>query len=183
MVLMLPTREKCLELLNKHGLFENMVKHSLEVEKISVYLAKKFNQAGIAVDVDFVSRAALLHDVDKAKTIQPGFEKQHGRMGQKILEEEGYPEMGLIVMRHELYNIFEKSPFDSWEEKIVFYADKRVNDYTIVSLDERFEYLSERYGKTKEIRDKLASCKPEVEKLEEEIFSKIDADKSLSELK
>ena len=76
MVLMLPSREKCLELLDKYGLFDNMVKHSIIVEKISVFLAKKFNEAGIAVDTDFVSRAALLHDVDKAETIKEGFEKE-----------------------------------------------------------------------------------------------------------
>lgn len=180
---MLPTREKCLQLLDKYGLYDNMVKHSLEVEKISVYLAKKFNETGIRVDTEFVSRAALLHDVDKTETIKEGFEKEHGKMGQRILEKEGYPEIGAVALTHHLFRILEKNPFGSLEEKIVFYADKRVNNYNIVSLNERFDYLFERYGKTKEIRDKFASCKKSVEKLEEEIFSKIKADKSLEELK
>ncbi len=178
----LPSREKCLALLKKHGLSEGMVRHSLAVERVAVFLAKKLREAGEQVDVELVSRAALLHDVDKTKTLEAGFRHLHGQISKQILEEEGFPIIGEIAAKHYLYKVLEENPFSSWEEKLVVYADKRVNHDQVVSLDERFQYLLENYGNSEEKRDKIAACKPFIEKLEKEIFSKINASPDLEDL-
>ena len=196
----LPTREQCLALLEKYNIPRHIVRHSLAVERVAVFLAKKFNEAGIPVDAGLVSRGALLHDIDKIETLKEGFGHLHGKMGREILEKEGFPEIGKIAEAHHLERVLslkpffprEKSlgksapvgakPFDCWEEKIVYYADKRVNHDKIVSLDERFDYLLKRYGIEKGIRRTFLHCKPLVEKLEKEIFSKIDAGPELEGL-
>ena len=178
---MLPSREECLALLEKYELPEHIVRHSLEVEKVAVYLAKKLLEAGEQIDVDLVSRAAILHDLDKMKSLEVG--SGHGTISRKILEKEGLPKLGLIAFKHHLSIVLGSSPFQTWEEKIVYYADKRVNHDQIVSLGERFKYLLERYGKEAKIVEKISSCKPRVEGLEKEIFNKLNIDSSLSELK
>ncbi len=178
---MLPSREDCLALLEKHGLPEHIVRHSLAVEKVAVFLAKKLQEAGEQIDIDLVSRAAILHDIDKMKSLEIG--SGHGTISKRILEEEGFPQLGLIAFKHNLPIVLEPSPFQAWEEKIVYYADKRVNHDRIVSLDERFKYLLERYGREEKIIEKISSCKPKVEELEREIFNKLGIDSSLSELK
>lgn len=173
-------REECLKLLEKHEVPEHIKRHSAKVEEVAVYLAQKLLEAGEQVDTDLVSRSALLHDIDKAKTLEAG--EGHGKVSKKILEEEGLPKIAEIALRHHLSQILEKKPFETLEQKIVYYADKRINHDQIVSLEERFKYLLERYGKRSEIAEKILACKPKAKALEREIFSKIKADKTLSEL-
>ncbi len=57
------------------------------------------------------------------------------------------------------------------EEKIVYYADKRVLGGKIVSLKERFDYLKERYGlKNKEMKKNIEKSYPKVVELEKELL-------------
>ncbi len=66
----------------------------------------------------------------------------------------GFLEISEAIRKHSLYKLDEKEirP-ETTEEKIVFYADKRVVDDRITSLEERFEDLTKRYKKnfTKEL--------------------------------
>jgi len=175
----LPSREECIALLHKYELSPHIIRHSEAVEKLAVFLAKKFNEKGIKVDTELVSRVALLHDIDKLQTLKPGFEHLHSKLSKEILEKEGFPLLGKMVSRHLLENILEKNAFENWEEKLIYYSDKRVNHNQIVSLQARFDYLFERYGKEKKVFDKIAKCQPKVEELEKEIFSNIDITSSL----
>ena len=176
----MPSREQCLALLKKYNVPERIARHSIAVEKLAVSLAEKFNAKGIKVDTVLVSRASLLHDIDKLQTIPP--KSGHGKVSQKILESEGFPRIAKIALRHNLDCILSPTPFDSWEEKIVYYTDKRIIEDKTVSLNERFEYLFETYGKEKTIFGKIAECKPRVEQLEKEIFSNLDITPSLEGL-
>ncbi len=174
-----PSRQECIALLHKYELPEHIVRHLKAVEKLAVFLAKKFNEKGIKVDTELVSRAALLHDIDKLQTLKSGFEHLHSKLSKEILEKEGFPLLGKIVSRHLLENILEENAFENWEEKLVYYSDKRVNHDQVVSLQARFDYLFERYGKEKKVFDKIAKCRPKVEQLEKEIFSNLDITPSL----
>ena len=178
----LPSREECIALLHKYELPPHIIRHSEAVEKLAVFLAKKFNEKGIKVDTELVSRAALLHDIDKLQTLKPGFEHLHSKLSKEILEKEGFPLLGKMVSRHLLENILEENVFENWEEKLVFYSDKRVKHDQIVLLQERFEYLLETYGKEKEIFDRISTCKPRVELLEKEIFLNLDITPALEGL-
>lgn len=178
----LPSREQCIELLKQHKNPEHIIEHSLQVERIANYLARKLKERGLDIDLDLVSRAALLHDIAKFSTLNSDI--RHGKVGQEILLEKGYPKIAQISREHALSEILRKGALQSWESRVVYYADKRVNDNKIVSLEERFGYLRERYGKkSKEIMDTINSCYAPTKALEEAIFKSAGVDKSLSELK
>ncbi len=178
----LPSREQCIELLKKYELPPHIIRHSEAVEKLAVFLAKKFNAKGISVNTELVSRISLLHDIDKMQTLKPGFEHLHSKLSKEILEKEGFPLIGKMVSKHLLENVLEEKPFENWEEKLLLYSDKRVNHDQIVSLQERFDYLLDRYGKEKKIFDRISACKPGAEELEKEIFSNLDITSSLEGL-
>ena len=124
----------------------------------------------------------MLHDIDKVQTLKPGFGHLHSKIGGEIVEKEGFPLLGRMVKSHLLENILEEKPFENWEEKIVYYADKRVNHNQIVSLQERLDYILDRYGGDKNLFGKITKCKPMVEQLEKEIFSNLGITPSLEGL-
>jgi len=140
----IPTKQECMKLLSKYGMPENIVAHCKAVSRLSVFIAEKIKARGGKVNIDLVRAGALLHDIDKIIEIKNKSGK-HGAMAREIIEREGYPEVAKVAERHVLYRIIEDGAKFSIEEKIVFYADKRVNHDKIVSLDERFEYLRGRY--------------------------------------
>jgi uncharacterized protein len=90
-----------------------------------------------------------------------------------------YPELALAVKRHRYRAILdEKDKPVTWEEKLVYYADKRIMHDRIVSLKERLEeahkrniHLHKRHAQSDVNTSKVD---PLIFKLEEEIFSKID---------
>lgn len=165
----LPTRKQCFELMKKYEMPENIIKHSLIVNKLSVSLAKKLKDRGEDVNIDLVDRASLLHDIGKIfeirKTKSGGW---HGEIGYKILKREGFPEIAVITRKHVL-SYFLRGKFNTWEEKIIQYADDRVNHDKIVTLNERFKYLLKRYGISKTSLNQFKKIKPLAEKLEAEI--------------
>lgn len=171
----IPDRKQCLHLLKKYSVPENIIRHSLTISRVAVFLAKKLNSAGVDINVKAVEAASLLHDIAKHRTLDT--EESHSEAGENILKKEGYPEIGRIVGKHQLEKIPETS---TWEEKIVNYADKRVNEEEIVSLKERLNFLKKRYrGHKKEI-EKMES---EIFQVEKEIFEKIeDSPKCLGKL-
>ena len=79
--------------------------------------------------------ASLLHDVKKLS------KSDHVIEGYEFIKSLGFPEVAVIIRKHGLSHI-DNDDFmpKTWEEKIVFYADKRVNHDKIVNLDERFDY-------------------------------------------
>jgi len=143
---------------------ENIIAHSLLVAKISVFLADKLEASGIHVEKELVEAAALLHDLMKWEQIQnPGAD--HGELAYAALKDR-YPEVALIVKKHMMHEI---RNLTTWEEKLVHYADKRVNHDRLVSLEERFRYFIERYPPKDP--DKRQEFTMLTQALEEEIFA------------
>ena len=77
----------------------------------------------------------------------------------------GFPEVAEVMGKHSLHEIEkEKNKQLRIEEKIMFYADKRVKENKIVSLKERIEDLEKRYNKNFSKEFEFA------EKIEEELI-------------
>lgn len=163
----IPKKEECFKLLKKYKTPPNIIKHSIIVNKISNYLAKKLRAVGEDVNLKLVDRASLLHDIGKYESIKRGKEKDHCDLAEKILKKEGYPEIGKIVKMHKLDRA---NKLKRWEEKIIYYADKRVMHRKIVNVRERYEDLMKRYKISKE---KAFPIEP-ILKIEKEIFSRIN---------
>lgn len=167
----IPPRKQAFELLKKYSVPGHIVAHSEQVAKIAVFLGEKISKSGESVNLPLVEAAALLHDIAKKISIDDP-SKRHVPGAVKILEKEGLLEIAQIAGEHGLSHILE-GHFSSLESKLVYYADKRVRHCSLVSLEERFEYLLERYSLVKPgVRETILACKPKVFELEKELLGK-----------
>lgn len=85
-------------------------------------------------DWDLIRKAALVHDITRTR-------KNHPETGADFLVKEGYPEIAQLVRYHHDVTI-QEGPLAA--EEILFYADKRVQEDQVVSLEERFEKSKEK---------------------------------------
>jgi len=81
MSIMIPTREKALDLLKKYNHNESLLRHALSVEAVMRHFAGIFNE-----DVERWGIIGLIHDLDYEQ-----YPEQHCIMTRKILEEEQWP--------------------------------------------------------------------------------------------
>jgi putative nucleotidyltransferase with HDIG domain len=137
----IPSREQCLELLHKNGTPQNVIEHCKAVCAFAVSLAKKLRHKGIDVDIGLIEAAALLHDIEKLKP-------DHELAGSILVTRAGFTDVGNVMKTHGLARLYDDSFLPkSIEQRIVFYADKRVMHSTVASLDERFQDIKTRYAK------------------------------------
>ena len=66
----------------------------------------------------------------------------------QILQNIHEPIIGKIIRKHNFICILDETPngLNSWEEKLLYYADKRVRHDQLVSLQDRLNDLKKRYG-------------------------------------
>ncbi len=162
-----PSREECLRLMGEYGMLENIVSHSLKVAKVALFLSTELNKKGQRIDIGLVEAASLLHDLTKTECLRT--REDHALTGSQLLKGMGYERVGEIVAQH----IWLKEEGDASsvsEEEIVNYADKRVMHDQIVSLEERFTDLKERYGENLRAMDYLGRLQKEVYVVENKIF-------------
>ena len=172
---MIPTREECLGLMSKYGMLENIVSHSLEVARVALFISIELNKKGQKVDLGLVEAAALLHDLTKTECLKT--REDHARTGSQLLKGLGYERIGEIVAQH-IWLERGRTPSGVTEEEIVNYADKRVMHDRVVSLEERFSDLKERYGLNQKAVDYLARLREEVYGIEHKIFLILKSDPS-----
>lgn len=168
-----PTKEEAYKLLKKYNLPQNIIEHSEAVARLAVSLGKRLNnkKAKAVVDIKLIESLALLHDIAKMQELKQ--KKYVEGLTENLLKEEGFGEFGRMAENLGLGSIVKK-PLESWEEKIVYYADKRIVQNAIVPLAKRFEYFREKYGKkSKEAEELINKAKPLAEKLEKEIFKEL----------
>lgn len=79
-----------------------------------------------------VTKACLLHDLCRA-------EKQHARVSAEAIRKEGYPAIAaLVAVHHEAAYSEREAQGPLTEAEILFYADKRVQEDALVSVEARF---------------------------------------------
>ncbi len=168
---MIPTRDRCLIILKEYNVPENIVGHSIVVERVALFLAARLIDAGNEMDVGLLSAGALLHDIAKMQGIREG--RPHGDLGAAVSDDLGFHEVSPIIRQHvRLDDWTDNGRID--EAKLVNYADKRVNHEQIVSLDERFEYLFERYGAVSDAAmERMKEMKRHMETIETQIFRRL----------
>ncbi len=161
--------KKALALLKKYAPDERvhriMLSHSKAVQKLAMEWARKIKKNGYRVDLEFVSTAALLHDIGRYK-YPPGAKEaiRHGIEGGKMLRKEGYPKHAKLIENHIGAGITKSDikgqglplPMKDYipktiEEKIVSCADCLISGGKRVPISEevrRFmSELGESYGK------------------------------------
>lgn len=140
---MVPSVEFCFQLMDQYRMLENIKAHSVVVAKVAELVARGLQQAGFPVSLDKTVAAALLHDI--AKTACLNCNDDHAQKGMDICLHHGLDEIAAIVGEHVILK--NGVPAECCSEKeIVYYADKRVLHDRVVSLDDRLDYIIERYG-------------------------------------
>lgn len=119
-----PTREDAWKLLNKHVKSENLLKHSLAVESVMRYLARKHGE-----DEEKWSVVGLAHDVDYEE-----YPEQHCEKVREILEAEAWPEEYIrAIQSHGYSRVNEIEPL-SLMEKSLFAIDELTGLVTATAL-------------------------------------------------
>lgn len=194
--LKLPSRAECLALFKQYHTPANIIRHSLAVNKVANYLADSFKQAGVDINDALVDRASLLHDLLRVCDIKDNlytfndpqdltdankkiwqeqrekYKNQHHAEITANLFKQQYPEMAEVIRKHRLSAVL-KNQLVSWEEKIVYYADKRVNHDQFVSIEERMSEGRKRWkiNKSQDYSEQIIKA---MEELEKEIFQLIN---------
>jgi putative nucleotidyltransferase with HDIG domain len=130
--------------MTKYEMLENIKAHSIVVERIASLMARGLREAGEKLSLDLVTAGALMHDIAKTRSLKT--KENHSATGSEICIENHLEEIADIVAEHVVLKSFSREG-PVLEKEIVYYADKRVNHNTIVSLEERLAYLIRQYGK------------------------------------
>ncbi len=154
----IPSVEQCLEYMDRYKMLDNIRDHSHVVANVSEVLLDSLTQSGKATlplpDKKETIAGALLHDIAKTHCIKNG--GNHAEKGEQICRELGYPEIGTIVAEHVVLSDFNGDRYRQGiftAKELVYYADKRVRHDKVVSLDERLEYIIERYGDANPLKE------------------------------
>ena len=169
---MIPSVKECLALMEQYGMLDNIKAHSIMVQKIATIIGQGLKDTGMDISLEKIAAGALLHDIGKTLCLNTG--DDHEAKGREICLKNHLAEIADIVGEHVRLKDYNLDSLIS-EKEIVYYADKRVNDDMVVSLEERLRYLIRRYARnmkhvSKRIRENFQLCK-EVEK---KLFAKLD---------
>jgi len=145
----LPSREQATAILRSNNCPDKVICHCLNVADFAVEVAAKLRKRGYNVDLELVEAGAVLHDLGRAKT----HGTDHSVVGAQMAQELGLPQSVVdIIKRHVGAGITaEEAQRMGWpqdvyvpktlEEKIVCYADKRVDNGKVVPIENEIEKL------------------------------------------
>jgi putative nucleotidyltransferase with HDIG domain len=169
-----PDDETCFQLWREHAMPEHIGTHSLMVACIATNLATWASRQGLAVSVQEVRAAALLHDLGKAYTItHPG---NHCQIGASlVMQQVGSPAIAQGVIHH-VHWPGELNVERHFLPLAVLYADKRVVHDRIVSLRDRFEDIISRYALSFERMQKIYRSHARVRALEKLFTQSLEVD-------
>jgi len=166
----IPDHATCIELMERYQMLPHIREHCLIVSRVALALAEELNKNGAQLSLPEIEAAALLHDITKTKSIHS--HENHAETGAQLLGSLGYGRIAQIVHAHISIPDMDVDGRVT-EEEVVNYADKRVRHSTIVSLDQRFEDLMQRYGRNREAQNYIMLQQTRTRALEDKIFSRL----------
>lgn len=147
----IPGIAECFQLMDEYAMLPNIRRHSVIVARAALWIIEGFGKSELIPpampDRSLVAAGSLLHDIAKTPCLRNGCD--HAREGAEICLRLGYPEIASIVGEHVVLKSYDEK---LWSRgvfragEIIYYADKRVRHEEIVSLEDRLEYILERYG-------------------------------------
>ncbi len=168
--LKIPSHEQCLQMMREMRMMDHIVAHSFQVCRVALFLAQELNRGDNGLNCDLIRAAALLHDITKTRSFDSG--ENHALTGGQFMAQQGYPEIGEVVRQHVKLDEYRDSGELS-ETEIVNYADKRVLHDEIVDLDQRLEYILQRYARGAEHRQLIHRLWEKSKILENRIFRRL----------
>ncbi|PIQ76568.1 tRNA (adenosine(37)-N6)-threonylcarbamoyltransferase complex ATPase subunit type 1 TsaE [Candidatus Peregrinibacteria bacterium CG10_big_fil_rev_8_21_14_0_10_49_24] len=168
---------------------KHIVAHCAAVAELAVTLGQHLITQGRIIRLTALKRAGLVHDLLRFIDFTPGaahveehgdtptvwepYRKTYAGMKHEpacasFLREKGFDALATIVEAHGL--LLPPASRRTIEQKLLYYADKRVKLDTVVTLDERFADFRERYGSdTERIKDAEVWLR-QARELETELF-------------
>jgi len=150
----IPTRAEALRILQEVGCSRDVIAHCRAVARLAIKIGENCRVRGLSVNLELVEVGALLHDVGRALT----HGVDHAVIGAKIAESRGLPRsITRIIARHMGAGItadeakrlglpnMDLIP-KTLEEKIVAYADKRVEGSHYVGIEETIRNYADELG-------------------------------------
>lgn len=117
-------------LYQKYETPKQVIRHMRKVAEIADQLMDGMQMTGL--NRARVMKACLLHDLCRA-------EKEHARVSAEAIRKEGYPAIAALVAVHHQATYSEREAQGPLTEaEVLFYADKRVQEDVLVSVEERF---------------------------------------------
>lgn len=167
----IPDQKTCRDLMSRTSMRPNIMEHSYRVCQIALFLGRQMNRRETGLDLALVGAASLLHDITKTSSLAT--KENHAETAGDLLLELGYPEVADIVRHHVR---FKPEDLDApiAEVHLVNYADKRVLHTRVVTLEERFADLVERYGTTPPVRERIRRTREDLLSLEGRMFGQLD---------
>ncbi len=143
----IPTPAECLALLEEYKTPQNIIAHCRKVCEVALRVVDILENRNVCVNRELVLAAALLHDICK---MQP----EHVKLGADLIKKLGYPKVAEVMKTHGLEYIDEPEFIpQTIEQKVVFYADKRVAHDRMVTVGERFSDLKKRYAESVHVKN------------------------------
>lgn len=117
-------------LYQKYETPKQVIRHMRKVAELAMQLMDGMSKPGL--NRARVTKSCLLHDLCRA-------EKQHARVSAEAIREEGYPAIAaLVAVHHQAAYSEREAQGPLTEAEVLFYADKRVQEDRLVSVEERF---------------------------------------------
>lgn len=150
------------------------MQHTQAVSALAVEIAKQLQEKGHQINVQLVEVGALLHDLGRSQT----HSVDHAIIGAKLAQQEGLPkEIASIIKRHVGAGITNEEaqwlgwPEDNYipqslEEKVICYADKRIDNNKIIPIDVTINQLQ---------AENMPEAAERVRKLHNEITALLEA--------
>ena len=143
----LPSVAECLVWLKQYGGSDSLLGHVRKVAAIAYAIAVQIGRCGVNVNPILAHRGGLLHDLAKGIARHDRSGKNHGELAAEILLAHHQSSLSEIARRHILFGILDDAIKPrTWEEKLVYYADKWVEGGSLVGLTERIQALRRRYN-------------------------------------
>ena len=151
-------------------MMEHIAVHSLQVCRVTLLLTDQLKPLNPSLNPRLMQAAALLHDITKTRSFDT--KENHAQTGAEFLEEQRFPEVAQLVRQHVRLDDYSTAA-SIGAPAIINYADKRVLHEKIVSLDERMQYILERYGETSTHQQRIRKLWRITRALEGRIFSRL----------
>lgn len=192
------TTEDVLNIYRKFHVPQHIRRHMVMVCAAATVIADEIAQKGREVDLHSLQFAALVHDALKISNVD-SFEEiffhqqitaedlqvwsdlkvQYGSIPDslamyRLLAAQGEEKTALMVKKHDFASLTNSAlqPFNL-EEKLLYYADKRVKHDQVVNLRERLRDGRDRYTRTQQQLEKDLLIEKKIYQLEKELFKNL----------
>ena len=163
-----PNDDEITELLDRHKVPAHIRRHMKGVTNMILDIADILDPEKCIYDRDLLYASAMLHDFAR-------IDRYHSTIGALKLRGEGYELVADIISEHDSMSLhkelsvkYQNQYYPSVED-LLYYADKRVLEDTVVSLDERFA-ASLRKCRTQEARMNHQRRYEKAVRIEQDIF-------------